>query len=363
MIMYREAIPHQNEAASAQELAVFFEQNEALQDPEQRRDYFVRLEPEDFIYMVQRTNNAIRGGTINGTQHFDGSLAHLDDWDVPDQEDKERLLLEVWTGARDILNDPQLTTDRALRYAALLAAGGINLAHPFKDSNGRTARTMAYLIDTGVNDEIESDMTVLLGREGGAYMELISSPVVPYVDAATSSSVPNKYDRTFPELRGILFRQHDIATQSDVIPGMIRRTFRRYMANDFAKLVDDEGHRVIQNHITDEGILHFGDAVLELSQGEKGIEYMAQLREVERYARANFVQRFIEAMKSIEGVQLIGDDQGLVERMRGEHPPRYQPTKRHGELLLAFAADDNTIQPRQAYDAHFESHSTRYNPY
>jgi hypothetical protein len=330
------------------------------------------LEPEDFLEMTQRVNNTIRGGDSNVTQSLDGEYVRLASHDVPAQQDKEQLMLETWQGVQTILKDQSLSTEEALRYSALLAGGGIALIHPFIDSNGRTSRTMARVIDGGTDESFESDMQKVLSSKGSDYFQLTAPNAPYYTEMAVPHRMPNEKKRSLQGVKEVnfapdskndddfFFDDEDIINDTGVLEDLVKKKFKYEVLGDFAKLVDEEGWEVIQKHVDDDKVLHFGDALRELSEGDKGIQYMAQIRELERNARADFIRRFIASMTTDKKVELSFSDNRAMERVQEGISEDAQ--RRYGEELIKHSSNEGTIQPRQAYDALHTAYSSKHNP-
>jgi hypothetical protein len=121
---------------------------------------------DGFIDFIQQTASVVRTGDSEARQAFDGEKVGLMGHEVPDQREKQALLYETWDVAREFLHDRSLSDADALERAALAVAGGVLLAHPFIDGNGRTSRISSFLIARGPTDE--AAISGIVGQSSGA---------------------------------------------------------------------------------------------------------------------------------------------------------------------------------------------------
>ena len=341
----QDRVPHQNEALVANNLVSHFEGIEQLADPELRRDYLGHLSKEDFIQEIQAINGIIRGHTDGSLQTFDGDTVVLATHDVPRQEDKEALLGDIWTGVQEILTDPSLDADKALEYAGALTGLGILFIHPFDDSNGRTSRTMSRLIRGGTGEDFGPDLEKALGKDGSSYERLNNSIFRDYVNDAVPSYSSIRDDRDFSEvMRGLrsinydadhsegALELSDVAKNEGVIENFRKSNIPYYTMVTFLKNVDREGYDQVKTHIRD-GVLEFGQALDELAQSDRGIEYMSQLRDADRYVRSLFIKRFVETMTSGATAKLQPHEEKTIERSVAKEEATSAP-ERFGKFLL-----------------------------
>ena len=162
--MSQEAVAHSTNNVG--EISAFMASNEALNDPILRRDYFEHMNGDGFIDFLQQTASVVRTGDSEARQAFDGEKVGLMGHEVPDQREKQALLYETWDVAQEFLHDRSLSDADALERAALAVAGGVLLAHPFIDGNGRTSRISSFLIARGPTDE--AAISGIVGQSSGA---------------------------------------------------------------------------------------------------------------------------------------------------------------------------------------------------
>jgi len=137
--------------------------DEQLADPGQRRELFSSMSNEDFQRMFGYVNSITRGESIS----YDYEDGQLPLHPTPKLEDKSRLMERTYDAVREIAQDESLDERTALRRAGLTMAGAINLIHPKKNGNGRTARALHYLIEFGTErgkDAFGDEMYAVVGK-------------------------------------------------------------------------------------------------------------------------------------------------------------------------------------------------------
>lgn len=142
----------------ASELDSLFSTVEQFDDPSTRLEYFSSLSGGDFIDLVQLVHAVVRTGNITHKDPFDGKISRIAEsqgaMELPDERDKEELLIDGWQAARHFLNNESISVSNRLDYAALTVAGTILYTHPFLDGNGRTSRSLSYLISQGSDVDV-----------------------------------------------------------------------------------------------------------------------------------------------------------------------------------------------------------------
>lgn len=319
--MQHEAISHeQNHAA---DIAQFYAGNEALSDQAERRRYFSSMDAADFLDSVQRVSSLVRGGTADELQHFDGSGVKLSGHAVPDQTDKEQLLKETWDVAQRFLRDPKLSDSDALTFAGLTVAGGIIYTHPFKDANGRTSRVYSHMMIEGDYDGAENDIARMSGKGGGTQWS-VSPPANIMKEYAHY-----RYERA-PEVPEQAYWDHegqinDAFGNADVGDDVVSR-----IANGptpgrplhyFVRHLDERGKSLVGQFVESDG---GGEPVLNargllnalVNDPENGLGYAAQLDATEKWARADFVRRYLTAMQDNRPTRPARNYAARIENMR-----------------------------------------------
>jgi hypothetical protein len=304
---------------------MYYDGNEALNDAAARRRYFGTMDAADFMTSLQQVGSVVRGGPADELQYFDGSRVSLAGHSVPDPTDKEPLLAQTWETARGFLNDPDMSDEDALTYAGLTVAGGIIYTHPFKDANGRTSRVFSHMMIEGNYDGAEVDIERML-RPGGGDQWSTSPPANLMKDYAhyrydRAPGVPEQVvwedDGHMDDILGNNFVSDDIITEVANGPASTRVLHR------FARQLDERGRAMIGQHVrtTEDGTEVF-DArsfltdLMDLPEG--GLTYAAQLQEAEKWGRADFVQRYLKAMRDSKHMEPARGYARKVERMHDE---------------------------------------------
>ena len=292
--MTHEIVPHENNRA--REVADFLNSDERFADPTQRRDYLEHLDENDFLDLVQQTAGLVRTGTLN-YQHFDGSEAGLMGHEVSDHREKEQLLRDTWTVAKEFLGNTNLPDEDALDYAALTTAGGLLYTHPFADGNGRTGRMLSYLIarGSGTTQEIHDILAEFNGGGNWNVMPLKTpEPSTPFW-----GNQPLKIEWT-PEDPGA-FRSDP---KPDALGGGISRS--RYNEFTLRKFIEKHGNLIerqitesLQQEKDDTFTLNGTELIMRLvDDPENGIANANELLEINREFRASSVHHFLHSMKS-----------------------------------------------------------------
>lgn len=285
-----EAVSH--EKNHAQDIAEFIHSNERLIDPTQRRDYFNQLDEDGFIDMVQQMASLVRTGDADARQHFDGDQVSLMGTEVPDQREKEDLLRKTWAVAKEYLNDNEIPDQDALDYAALTVAGGILLAHPFMDGNGRTTRATSFMISQGTaNSEVLHD--IIANTNGGGHWN-----VKPDQITATEKQVykGNQPDRI--EWDDVFFGSNEDALGGTIANSAHDDAILRQMIEDHGEHIKVQLEKSVHHNENGETVLDGQKFVEELvTDPEAGITNARELRAIHRELRADYVERFLKAMQ------------------------------------------------------------------
>jgi hypothetical protein len=347
--MLTEEIPHNSDHAAG--ISDFFEAHDRLQDPTQRRDYFERLGADDFIDLTQQIAGLVRTGDPD-MQHYDGTGIELADHDVPDQREKEQLMRSTWETAREFLADTKLSDEDALDYAALTAAGGLLLAHPFTDGNGRTSRALSYMIARGVDDQ--GDLRAVLADDGKQAWNTTPQKMVIAPSPITGESQPDQIK--WNSYHAPLIPAEDIGRA--VTTGGNRDRIIR----SFIKQFEDQAKPHIAQHSeqNDDGTstLH-GDALIEdlLNDPEAGMTYARDLSDLRREVRADYVQRWLQTMRLTERFGYTPVNRQL--QMPGSSDER----KRQHRILseeVSKRAVDGEMTPADTHVSLHRSHSKLY---
>lgn len=301
--MAEELISH--EKNHAQDIINYMGSNERLGDVVQRRDYFVSLDDDEFIDLLQQVASLVRTGDANVRQYFDGEYVGLPGHEVPDHREKEALLRETWKTAKSFLADTEIGDQDALDYAALTVAGGFLYAHPFSDGNGRTSRVISYMISqgSGRGNELQE---VLASSFGGGYWNVTpDNKMIPLTPERNfSGNQPNRIvwgaaDET-DEWTDLSVGKEDalggIIVNSGYSDDVIRRFIEQHQG-----MVDVED-KINESTVVDENGKRVLDAQkfieLLVNDEKSGMTDAKSLLENHRYFRAEYVHRYLNALQS-----------------------------------------------------------------
>jgi hypothetical protein len=306
-----EIVSHQN--SFAPQMVEYVQSNEALADPILRRDYFEHMTEDDFIDMTQRIASLVRTGDSNQLQHFDGTTLALTTHEVPDQREKESLLRETWRTAQTLLHDRRLSDEDALEYAALTVAGGILYVHPFADGNGRTSRTLSYIIARGAESEDEL-RTMTENSSGGDAWHVAPNARLAF-QRQFGGNQPDQieFEDTFAGEATDPFG--DTISNSSYNKSILRSLIEKADPDTQAivercTMRDEDGRSKLD-----------GDMLLkELAASDRAAEYAQTLFGSYREVRADFIHRYLQAMVSETPIERLikvpAGERG--ERMTGE---------------------------------------------
>lgn len=286
--MSQEAVPHSTNNVS--EILAFMDSNEALGDPILRRDYFEHMDGDGFIDFLQQTASVVRTGDSEARQAFDGEKVALMGHEVPDQREKQSLLYETWDVAQKFLHDRNLSDEDALERAALAVAGGVLLAHPFIDGNGRTSRISSYLIARGPTDE--ATISGIVGRSSGTGGWEVA-PVALKLPARKEykGSQPDDIDWEF----------HFAGEGEDALGGVVANSL--YDTAVLREFIESQGHMIDSqlNNCTQEvngkRVLN-ADKFLEeiVTDKDGGIANAEEILGILRKQKATSVRRYLQAL-------------------------------------------------------------------
>lgn len=355
----QERVPHQNEANTANKINSYFEST-FDPDDELRRDQLGQIDERDFITMLEEVNAIIRGKPKGAIQPLDGEGVVLVSHAVPHDQDKETLLKQIWSGVRMLLTDPNLDAEESLAYAAALTGLGILYIHPFNDSNGRTARTLSRFIRGGMS-ELEVDLVKILSEDGGNYEPLVNLNFPRYIDHAVPNSSPQLDDRELAESMKVVasinyspddndvIDLQDIPKDQDIIENFQKSTVQYYVMMTFLRHIDKEGYDTVMSFIDDNNTLQFGLALKALASSEKkGLIYMSEFREADRYVRSHFIERFVKAITSGAAAPLGSDELDIIMRVKElqlTQPPLSESSKAFGRMLLGLVQEGGRTIP------------------
>jgi hypothetical protein len=137
--------------------------DEQLSNSRDRREYFASLSGESFTRAVGYIKSITSGESIS-YGYEDGNLPS---GDMPPFEDKAYLMDLTAQAIREIGSDPSLDNRTALRRMGLTAAGALQYIHPKEDGNGRTGRTLHYLMEFGTergDKAFGEEMYAIIGK-------------------------------------------------------------------------------------------------------------------------------------------------------------------------------------------------------
>jgi hypothetical protein len=285
-----EVVPHSNNHGD--QLAEYAQSKEELVDPALRRDYFEHINASDFIGMTQEIASIVRTGDSEHRQHFDGDAVKLMGHEVPDHRDKEDLLRETWETAQGFLKDRNLSDEDALEYAALTTAGGILLAHPFADGNGRTSRYLSYVIAKGgQNPEVLANMTPSGSTEW---------QVAP--GRGIMLPKPREYKQEQPS--EIEWEMQFAGESEDALGGVIADSiYQDGVIREFIESADESTRSLIETCATRDGEGRMtsldGDKLLEVlvNDSEQGLANAYKLMSLKREFQKDYVRRYLAAMR------------------------------------------------------------------
>lgn len=304
--MSEELVSHKNN--HARDIIDYMNSNERLGDVVQRRDYFISLDDNEFIDLLQLVASLVRTGDANVRQYFDGEHVALQGHEVPDQREKEALLRETWETAKSFLTDNEIDNQDALDYAALTVAGGFLYVHPFSDGNGRTSRAISYMISqgSGKSNELQD---VLASSYGGGYWNVTPDKIIPLKSERNFSG--NQPDRIVwgdaeeaDEWADPSVRKEDalggIIANSGYSDDVIRQFIEQHQGMvddkiDGSTVVDENGKRVLDAQKFIE---------LLVNDEESGMTDAKSLLENHRYFRAEYVHRYLNALRSKARIEI-----------------------------------------------------------
>jgi|GEM_PF-2383682 len=150
-----EVYSHKKTQEYGNSVSDYFESLNIDSDTTVRRGYFLNLPNNDYLDLIRKTATLIQRGPSEDIAYFDGlyDKAMAGNRVPKTTDDKIDVLHEFIKLSKDFLADNTLDDNESLAYAAIVIFNGIVLAHPFSDSNGRTARTLSYTIYNGTPSE------------------------------------------------------------------------------------------------------------------------------------------------------------------------------------------------------------------
>lgn len=286
-----EVVSHSNNFSP--QIAEFVQSNEMLADPVTRRDYFEHLNDDDFIDFTQKIASMVRTGDSTQMQPFDGENVSLMGHEVPDQREKETLLRETWDTAKSFLLDRTISDEDALEYAGLTVAGGILLAHPFADGNGRTSRYASYIVIRGAeNVESLDAMSQSLSKE---WAVAPSKKIVVREPGLYSAEQPEKIEWEF-----------QFAGESeDAMGGIIADSlYKNRVVHDFIEQADSETKQLVELCATrnEDGTMANLDGdkfiAIVVNDPDHGIRNAQDLKDIKRSVQAGYVRDYLKGMRS-----------------------------------------------------------------
>ena len=294
-IVLNEIVSHKNNRA--EDIVEFFNSQEQLKDSVMRRDYFEHLDENDFLDLVQQTAGLVRTGEVKN-QYFDGEKVGLMGHEVPDQREKEQLLRDTWAVAKEFLSNTEISDEDALDYTALTVAGGLLYAHPFADGNGRTSRTLSYMIARGNGDKQEMH-DILAETGGGGNWQVAPIPLVTSRQSVFEGKQPKR----------IAWEDALAGEAEDALGGIIANSiYSDTIIRKFIEKYSDLTERQIEESSlqNDDGTftLNGEDFITKLvNDPEAGITNAIELLKIHREVRADYVHRFLKAMRSKERIK------------------------------------------------------------
>lgn len=302
-----ERISHENNNAEA--IETWADSQEALHDATLRRDYFEQLDDDDFLALLGQFASMVRTGDSTHVQHLDGANVSLMGHDVPDQLEKEYLLREIWHTTQKILKDRDLDDHAALLRAGLTIGGGILLTHPFIDGNGRTSRSLSYIVANGTEKKDELHDILAKTNGGGQWSIAPASELIPRRKVEYQSLLQPKR---------IEWEDHFVGEGEDAYGGeIINNSTSDTILRQFIEAADDEAQALIRQAETqdEDGILLDGNKLLQLlADSPQGMLYGKELKVYKRKNRAEKVLRYLDGMESSQPYQLVRAVDSRVNR-------------------------------------------------
>lgn len=333
MATVKELVPH--ERNNADEIQNFFVQNELLDDSLTRRDYFEHLAEQGFMELLQQVAQLVRTGEANRLQYFDGKDVKLMTHDVPDQREKAGLLADVWRATQDILKDRSLSDRDALDYAGLTVAGGVLLTHPFADGNGRTSRTLSYLIMRGT--EVPDELSAILAKSNGG----------GDWDVAPSPEIRASYTRPFAgkQPKRIEWAGFYIDDADDAFGGEIAKSlYKDNIMRRFIEEADEETMHLVEQAmkptvVESSGSILDANKLMEILAATEGSSYYAQhLFAIMRSERAKAVKGFLEGMRRSDVIAKT-DKIDMYRTMRRSERQIHRANRAEKEMATRALAD------------------------
>ena len=191
------------------------------------------------------------------------------------------------------MSDTNIPNEDALDYAALTVAGGLLYAHPFADGNGRTSRTLSYMIARGNGDKQELH-NILAETGGGGNWQVAPIPLVMSGQSVFEGKQPKRVEWD-DALAGVA---------EDALGGVIANS--RYSDTIIRKFIEKHGDLTEQqieesSSPNDDGTstLKGEDFIASLvNDPEAGMTNASELLKIHREVRADYVRRFLKAMQS-----------------------------------------------------------------
>jgi hypothetical protein len=350
----------------ARAVAEFYKLPEFSEDPAIRRDNLAGLEGADFVGLIQKVNNVIRGGEANASQPFDGINVALMFQELPDHADKEQLLKETWDTAREFLKNPDMNDEDALAYAGLTAAGGLVYVHPFADSNGRTGRVLMHLMTGSRSESLQPELEEILSAAGRKAFGVSPVDMQHYANReqdhlGATVQLPPKV--TWGDENTVL--DGPPGQEPDPAERLAGSTVKRRALKVFLEHSDEAARELFGKYTqtAENGQAVSLDAESALKElvnlPEKGIGYAAQLAEAHRIAKAEFVRKFLKAMTN-DNHQDFTDayQRKLVERARAQDPELGGINAVHAINLAKLATGAGQIKARDDYLATHQTYSS-----
>lgn len=165
-----------------------------IQDPEERLERFMALEPEEFIEGIISVNGILLN-VPRSERRICPDLQVITDENgmakdvLPLSEDKPDMLSEVLRAAQGM---------ESLSRAALVLCHGVNAVHPFVDGNGRVSRVLYHLMMHGYLPGGDTQLFRALGDDGNSTYNLntgfFTKPVYSYVAQKLATHVNIRSD-------------------------------------------------------------------------------------------------------------------------------------------------------------------------
>lgn len=143
---------------------------EYFAEPENRIDFLVHQDPEDFLRIAQYVNAKLRGEKPsqlrNDKNEGNGALPMMH---TPHKTVKPEAFRRGFAEVQKYLEESDDDTEKKILGAAMAVEALMIWVHPFNDGNGRTSRFLAKMIESGATDIDDLIAQTSFKRNRGSY--------------------------------------------------------------------------------------------------------------------------------------------------------------------------------------------------